>query len=361
MPSPEKSPEKNPGARQVFAALGMFAVGYLAVAGVIHAAIRDPLRLHADIRSEKLAVMDAMRGKSESAAFGSSHVHNGFNPGAFDRALAGSPLETRSENLGVAGGSQSEQRAMALEFVRNLQPPSDGSRACFVLLELNAGANFTPDHLVHPRAIDIYDWRTARFVSHLVEPMKSFEQRAGRTGYALTAMALHYMNVGMLSNLIFAPPVDQAQLANETIDDRRGQDIGFYSPVREAKMAKVIAAEPKQMKLETASTTPGNSEVIAEIAAASTVKGLAFAYVAMPKLGDLAVSYNYPDHIEANGIEVPIVNLARPDLYPQLYKAGLWHDDAHLNDLGAKMASALIAGALKQWFAAHGGAPRCGG
>jgi hypothetical protein len=164
-----------------------------------------------------------------------------------------------------------------------------------------------------------------------------------------------------LSNLIFAPPVDQAQLSGETVDDRRGQIIGLYDPAREAAMAKEIAAEPTQMKLQSASTSPGNREMIAEIAAASKVKGIAFAYIAMPKLSDLAVSYAYPDAIDADGVEVPIVNLARPDLYPQLYKAGLWHDDAHLNDIGAKLASTLIADALKQWYAAHGGAPRCGG
>jgi hypothetical protein len=354
-------PEKNPGVREILAALGTFAAGFLAVAAAIHTAIANPLRLHADIRSEKLVVLDDMVGKAESAAFGSSHIHNGFNPGAFDRALAGSPLQTRSENLGIAGGSQSEQRAMALEFVRHLQPPNQPGRACIVMLELNAGANFTSDHLVHPRAIDIYDWPTARFVSHLVEPSMTFEQRAGRTGYALAAMALHYTNVGMLSNLIFAPPVDQAQLSGETVDDRRGQIIGLYDPAREAAMAKEIAAEPTQMKLQSASTSPGNREMIAEIAAASKVKGIAFAYIAMPKLSDLAVSYAYPDAIDADGVEVPIVNLARPDLYPQLYKAGLWHDDAHLNDIGAKLASTLIADALKQWYAAHGGAPRCGG
>jgi len=355
------NPEKNPGARELFAALGTFAAGFLAVAWAIHAAIADPLRLHADIRSEKLVIMDEMRGRAESAAFGSSHIHNGFNPGAFDRALAGSPLQTRSENLGIAGGSQSEQRAMALAFVRQLKPPAHNSRACFVMLELNAGANFTSDHLVHPRAIDIYDWPTARFVSHLVEPQMTFKQRAGRTGYALAAMALHYTNVGMLSNLIFAPPVDQTQLAGETVDDRRGQIIGLYDPVREAAMAREIAAEPKQMQLAPATIEPGNIQLIDEIAAASAVKGVSFVYIAMPKLSDLALSYLYPDAVDASGIEVPIVNLARPDLYPQLYKAGLWQDDAHLNDLGAKMASALVADRLKQWYAAHGGAPRCGG
>jgi hypothetical protein len=354
-------PEKNPGMREIFAALGVFAVGFLAVAGAIHAAIRNPLRLHADIRSEKLAVLDAMQGKAESAAFGSSHVHNGFNPGVFDRELAGSPLQTRSENLAVAGGSQSEQRAMALEFVNHLQPPADGSRACLVILELNAGANFTRDHLVHPRAINIYDWSAARFVSHLVEPTMTFEQRAGRTGYALLAMGLHYTNVGMLSNLIFAPPLDNAMLAHEMDNDRRGQEIGVYTPAMAAAMAKEIVAEPKQMKLELASLTPGNSELIAEIAKASAVKGLTFAYIAMPKLDDLALSYDYPDHIDAGGAPVPIVNLARPDRYPQLYRAELWHDDAHLNGRGAEMASALIADELKQWYAAHGGTPRCGG
>ena len=355
------SPEKNPGAREIFAALATFAVGFLAMSGAIHAAIRNPLRLHADIRSEKLVVLDQMKGRAESAAFGSSHVHNGFNPAVFDRELAGSPIETRSENLGVAGGSQSEQRAMALEFVRQLQPPTDGSKACMVILELNAGANFTNDHLIHPRAIDIYDWRTARFVSHLVEPGMSFKQRAGRTGYALAAMGLHYMNIGMLSNLIFAPPVDRVQLAYETQDDRRGQYIGFYSAAREAILANVIAREPAQTTIETASLTRGNSDVIAEIAQASPVKDLSFAYIAMPKLNDLKLSFAYPDHIDAAGVAVPIVNLARPDLYPQLYKAGLWFDDAHLNDRGAAMASAMIADQLKQWYAAHGGAPRCGG
>ena len=353
--------EKNPGMREIFAALGMFVLGFLATAAAIHASIRNPLRLHADIRSEKLAILDEMRGRAESAAFGSSHVHNGFNPGAFDRELAGSPLETRSENLGVAGGSQSEQRAMALEFVRHLQPAPAASHACLVMLELNAGANFTPDHLVHPRAIDIYDWKTARFISHLVDPAMSWKQGAGRTGFALVAMGLHYANVGMLSNLIFAPSLNQAIIKRETEGDRRGQEVSAYDPVRVAAMAKEIAAQPKQVRFEAISTTPGNTGLISEIADASAVKGLAFAYIVMPSLDDLKITSIYPDAIDAAGLQVPIVNLARPDRYPQLYHAELWNDDSHLNGRGAEMASVLVADELKRWYAAHGGAPRCGG
>ena len=353
--------EKNPGIGGVFAALGMFALGFVAVAATIHAAIRSPLRLHADIRSEKLAILDQMKGRVESAAFGSSHVHNGFNPEAFDGELAGSPLETRSENLAVAGGSQAEQRAMALEFVRHLQIPRDGSHNCLVMLELNAGANFTPDHLVHPRAIDIYDWKTALFISHLVEPGMTFQQRLGRTGFALLAMGLHYTNVGMLSNLIFAPSLDQARIARETENDRRGQEIGFENPASEAAIADEIASGPRRAQLKPAATTPGNGELVTEIAAASSVRNLAFAYLVMPNVGDLKLSNVYPDQLDAAGTEVPIVDLARPDRYPQLYKADLWHDEAHLNERGAAIASALAADDLKRWYAAHGGAPRCGG
>ena len=338
----------------------MFTVGFLAISAAVHAAIRRPLRLHADIRSEKLAVLDQMSGKSYSAAFGSSHVHNGFNPGAFDRALAGSPLATRSENLGVAGGSQSEQRAMALEFVKNLRPPADPNAACFVLLELNAGANFTNDHLVHPRAINIYDWRTALFVSHLVDPGMGFEQRAGRTGYAVTAMALHYLNVGMLSNLIFAPATNEAALADETQEDRRGQRIERSNSATLPLMNAVIAKQPQPARFSTASITSGNTELITQLTQASAVKGIAFVYIVMPKLSDLGRSEVYPDEVTADTLQVPIVDLARPDRFPQLYRAELWHDDAHLNDHGAELASALIAKELTRWYAAHSVAPHCG-
>ena len=352
--------EKNPGARAIFLAIGMFAAGFLVVSAAVHAAIRHPLRLHADIRSEKLAVLDQMSGHASSAAFGSSHIHNGFNPAAFDHELAGSPLATRSENLGVAGGSQSEQRAMALEFVKHLRPSAEEDHACFVLLELNAGANFTNDHLVHPRAINIYDWQTVRFVSHLVDPSMSFKQRAGRRGYAFAAMALHYMNVGMLSSLVLAPPVNQAAFADETQDDRRGQRIEFSGAATLPLIATVIARQPRPMKLASAPITPGNSELIAQLAQASAVQGTSFAYIVMPKLSDLGLSELYPDQIYAAETQVPIIDLARPDRFPQLYRAELWHDDAHLNDRGAEIASGLIADELKLWYASHNIAPHCG-
>ena len=193
----------RPSAAAIVATVALALLGFTLTAGLIHLGIRRPLYLRADIRSGKLQLLEETRGQVFSAAFGSSHVHNGFDPRAFDRALASTPLATRSVNLAVAGGSQTEQRVMALEFVRSLRtPPRSSSEAppqCLVLLELGAGANFLSDHLVHPRAINIYDRDTAGFVATLTSPGMSREQAYGRRAFAEAAMALHYLNVGMLS------------------------------------------------------------------------------------------------------------------------------------------------------------------
>lgn len=355
---------KKPGAGEILSAIGLWVLGFLLTAGIMHTAIRDPLHLHADVRSEKLVMLKEWQGKVFSAAFGSSHVHNGFDPRVFDRTLSGTPLATRSVNLAIEGGSQSEQRVMAIQFLNHLKSPRQAgapSQPCLVLLELEAGANFTVPHLVHPRAINIYDWPTARLVTHFVTPGMSASQRYGRIGYALAAMALHYTNIGMLSNLIFTPPLSQEILTGQTQEDRRGE---LEEPSDAAGMLRIsheIAAHPKQTELRAGVLTPGHLELIDELAAASAVPGATFVYFVMPKISDIGVASDYPDHLVAAGRQVPILNLARPDRFPQLYNAALWHDEAHLTAHGAEVATALLAQELGRWYAAHGDPPPCGG
>jgi hypothetical protein len=346
--------------RPIVKALGMGALGFALVAGVVHLAVRDPLHLHADIRSEKLSILQQWRGRVYSAGFGSSHMHNGFDPRTFDAAMAGTPEETRTLNLAVAGGSQSEQRAMALEFVRQLQEPKKaGARACLVILELGAGANFTKDHLVHPRAINIYDRATTRFVLGLVSSDMGWRQRVGRAGYALAAMGLHYLNVGMLSNRIFPAPLDQEMLREETVEDRRGLLVMPRQTPSLASIAAKIAEAPKQTKIVEGVVSPGNVELIEELRAASSAPRVQFAYVVMPKIGDLWEQVEYPEFVETTRGRVPIVNLAQPRRYPQIYDATLWYDDAHVNERGAQLVTRLLAEELKRWYAAQGRAAGC--
>jgi len=305
--------------------------------------------------------LEQWRGRAYAASFGSSHVHNGFDPRTFDAVIAGTPEETRTLNLAVAGGSQTEQRAMALEFVRQLRMPTGtGARACWVILELGAGANFTNDHLVHPRAINLYDWATTRSVLRLTSTEMGWRQRVGRAGYALAAMGLHYMNVGMLSNRIFPAPLDAEMLREETVEDRRGLLVMPRPTPALVSIAAQIAKAPKQANVVNGVLAPGNAELVEELSAASSVPCVQFAYVVMPKIGDLWDQVEYPEFIETAAGRVPIVNLARPQRYPQIYDAQLWYDDAHVNERGAQLATRLLAEELKRRYAAQGRVAGCG-
>jgi len=339
-------------------------VGFVAAAGLIHLTIADPLGLYANIRSEKLAVLDHWQGKAYSVAVGSSHVHVGFDPRVFDEAMNGTPDQTVTINLAMEGGSQTEQRMTAFKFLRTLKPPpanpDSGPRACNVILELAAGANFTNDHLVHPRAINLYDWDTTRFVLTLTSPAMGHVQRFGRDGYAFLAMGLHYMNIGMVSNEIFRPPLDPERMRMETADDRRGLRVLDTPHQWYDRMAKIIADSPKQPKVVPAVMVPGNTILVDELAARSPVRNLQFVYIVMPLLHDLTERIDYPDSIQTTAGPVPIISLARPDLYPQLYQPSLWADDAHLNEDGARLATKIFAKDLKAWYAAHGQPAGCG-
>jgi hypothetical protein len=358
----------RPSAREIAASLALAALGFLTTAGLLHAAIRDPLHLHADTRSEKLVMLQQWHGKIFSAAFGTSHVHNGFDPRAFDLTLAGSPLATHTANLAVEGGAQPEQFAMAQQFVEHLESPAQAGappQPCLVLLELGAGANFTPDHIMTARAINVYAWPEARLVTRLVDPQMPVEQRLGRIGYALAELALHYMNVGMLSNQIFKPPLSETVLTEQTKDDRRGLMLLSGLEWYQGKLREILRSRPASPAIRHEPLLPGNLEMIQQLAASSAVRNVTFAYIVMPKLTDIFAGADYPDHVTVSGpwgpMDVPVINLARADRFPQLYAdTALWHDEAHFYPQGARVASQLLAQQLKQWYAVHGEPKPCG-
>lgn len=345
----------------VLRAIAIALVGFLLTAGLLHSFIRKPLYLHADYRSGKLRILSEWRGRAFSAAFGSSHVHNGFDPRVFDQALAGTALATHSLNLAIAGGSQTEQRAMALEFLHQLQAPPLHSRAtCLVLLELTAGANFANEHLMHPRAINIYDLETDRFVYGLTSPQIPLRQRWGRIGFALTASLYHYINLGMLSSRLFPPLVMDTAYDKEVQDDRRGALLMDPSPEVQHYLEAHFAQPRQRMPPLPGLLFPGNISLIEELQGATTVKNVHYAYVVMPKVADYAQGETFPASLNVHGQLVPIVNLAQPDRFPEIYRPANWLDDAHLNTRGAAVASTLVAEFLEAFYAAHPGPMGCG-
>ncbi|SNT43133.1 hypothetical protein SAMN05421770_11513 [Granulicella rosea] len=304
-------------------------------------------------------MLQSLHGDEFSAAFGSSHINNGFDPRAFDAIMSQTPEPTHSVNLAVAGGSQSEQRAMAKSFVEQLTTPAQ-PQPCLILLELDAGANFGGNHLMHPRAINIYDWPTMRLMSQFSSLAMPVTQRWGRSGFAMAAMGLHYLNIGMLSSLIFSPSLNAETMLSQTEDDRRGLHLERALAPDTNGIARLIANRPVQPAVAKGEVLRGHFALIEQLVAASPVHHLSFVYIKWPRFGDVDEIKSYPDHITVGGRDVPILNLGRPDLYPELYVPGIWHDDAHLGGEGARMVSTLMGRKLAEWYATHGAPAACG-
>jgi hypothetical protein len=346
------------GRRGIVAAVLLFAAGFCLSAAIIHLFLPPPIQLYAAMRSEKLILLAQWSGRATSAAFGSSHAHNGFDPRAFDHSLGGMPLPTTSLNLGVEGGSQSEQRIMAINFLSQLRPRANNS--CFLLLELNAGANLTYDHLVHPRAIDIYDWTTVRFIGRLSPLALGAKRAAGRVLYALMASSLHYSNVGMLSNLIFAPPTDQQLIAEQTEDDRRGLLPPKLPASSLEHVRQQLASSARTMTPVSVSLLPGNYDLLSELHRLSPIRNVQIIYWVSPRIDNLQSYPVYPPELTVDGFTAPIISASRPDLYPDLYRAQNWADESHLNEKGAAVMSRYLAIQMSDWYQRYPKSLVCG-
>jgi hypothetical protein len=328
----------------------MLAVGFVLTAGVVHLCIRDPLHLYAEIRSEKLAMLDEWRGRAHSAAFGSSHVDNGFDPRIFDQRLRGTDGATTSINLGISGGCQTEQAAVLRTFMNSLSAPTPNSEPRFLLVEITASANFTKDHLFHPRAINIYDFQTILLAVDFAERTRVGLRRAlGRSSFALIAGSLHYANVGMLGSKIFSPPLNLKLVEDETKDDRRGLTPNQLAP-RESRdfiADQEILNRDRSPRPRPGEILEGHFAILRTLASEARQKNVRFVYFVAPRLDNLDTYPVYPDWVQGPLGPVPVLNEGRPGVYPELYQAQMWHDPSHLTETGAALFSRLLADDLK--------------
>ncbi len=322
------------------------AAAFLLTACVIHLAIGNPWRLYAEGRSEKIAMLHALRGEIDAVAVGTSRIEEGFDPAAFDAAFADSPYRIASLDLGLPGGSQTEQRRMAQQALRTLRPP-DGRAACVLIMELNAGVNFPPEDVLHPRSIDVYDADSIRFASEFDGDATSLYDRIGRLGFGLIAGTAHYLNSGMLSAWLFHADARNPAVA---LEPRRGQRITQPSDADRREVADAFHRRGTT-QTATASFTPGNRALLADVAASATSAQMV--YVVTPRLADHATTDVYPDAIDGPAGPVPVIDLARPDLYPALYQPKYWRNAGHLNAAGAALFTQLLARQLDAWLTRH--------
>jgi len=351
--------ETSPNSATIVQALFLFLIAFALTAALLRLVLPPPIELYGALRSEKLAILERNHYEYPTASFGSSRMNQGFDPRVFDAALSGSPLAVHSFNLGVDGGTQSEQRIMAIDFLQHLRPPSTGP--CLVLLEANAPPIFAPYLTAHPRQFNILDWYSRNLeYSFTVIPLPRLHH------FHLVALSFesaffHSINLGMLSNYFFRPPYDETNIQDQTVDDRRGLHLRVADPPEKADFDRVYAGRPATPERVADQLEAGHDILINDLHQSPNGNRVQFVWVVMPLINDLYSYSVFPESQKTSFGDVPIINLARPDLYPQLYRPELWTNNQHLTEEGAKIASQLLASLLLKWSQNHPMQLHCGG
>jgi hypothetical protein len=348
--------------RAIAGAVLLFLAGFALMAAFMHLLAGNTLELYARDRSEKLEILRRSGYPYTSAIFGSSHIHQGFDPRAFDATLAGSPLATYSVNLGIDGGSVMEERVMALAFLDHLKPAANvqpSSQPCLVMLETNAPNAFAIMYVSHPRQINILDWQSLRTVLELPPEGYVRPNQLHHRLSTLTAAFYHAIAMGMVSDRIFRPPFDEPTIDYETVDDRRGMhhllEQNGQHDIDHAFSRRHFPPTPVPAQLST-----GNASIMQDLESSPNGKRVQLAWVVMPVLHDLEKYDVFPPSEPTTFGEVPIFDMGRPDLYPQLYDRSLWADSQHMTEPGSQLFSRLLAQQVLAWSQAHP-VPGCGG
>ena len=224
---------------------------------------------------------------------------------------------------------------------------------CLLLFEINGGGAFNLQWMEHPREINEFDLTSAKLVFQFPpEPSSRLRQLHDRTA-VLVSVTLHYLNTGMLSNLLFRPELRTDEYGSEIQDDHRG----LYNPPSTAftrsAVAEAIQHRPPAPRGEDRPISRGTVLILEDVHASRPQDQLRLVAFVLPTLNDLYVDGNYPTSIQTSFGEVPIINLARPDIYPQFYSQDLWFDKLHLNAEGARLVTAELASQIRAWYSLH--------
>ena len=328
--------------KNIFVGLS-FWCGLVVAALAIAYTLGNPFDLYASQRTEKLVILDQLGARACSAAFGSSHIHNGFDPRTFDSALADGQLPTQSINMAISGGSQGEQYVMAKHFLASKASPPSPACHPMILLEINAGANFQSAHLTHPRAINIYDHALVSLLGDFVSSDLPFYRYVGRAAFAYMEEAMHYLNVGMLASRWLPHRYDLETIALQTAEDRRGLLTEPPAPSDVVAVAQAFRDKPEQAGAQPAQVMRGAASMVAALRQQAGGSAFDYVYIVAPKLTDLVAYETYPACINVGDTKVRVINVAQPPLYPELYKPDVWRDPGHLNGRGAVEYTRLLA------------------
>ncbi len=332
-------------------------VSFVSVALLIQFFIPAPSHLPVDGRSERLELLKFWSKDANVGVFGTSRINESVDPRLLDAGLSKINNHLKSLNLSLYGGSQTEQRFLASAFLD--MSAHTGTKACLVILELNAGLNFPPENRFHPRAINLYDRETLDFVYHFSGEGLNLFRRIGRMAFALLAGAAHYMNMGMISTIVFPPP----PLTLKEVE-RRGLVVHPVSePYEIQRVHALFERRPEHPQVGDFPLQPGHHHLVDWLNNRAVSNGITppkFIYVLTPTLADMETTQETPEYMTTSAGEVPIINMARPARFPELYQQKNWRNAGHLSEAGSKVFSHLLAQQITAWLKAHPQALACG-
>jgi hypothetical protein len=251
------------------------------------------------------------------------------------------------------------QRVMAMDFLSHLRPHANGP--CLVMLEANAPGIFATWFTDHPRQVNILDWHSRKLGFSFTLFQMPRIHRLHLLLLSYESAFLHTINLGMLSNAIFRPPYDEARIQDQTSNDRRGLHVRTPDAVEQLQFKSDYAAQSNQRVPTPTPLDPGHYILIDDLQRSPNGERAQFVWIVMPLITDLTSYPVYPDSQKTSLGEIPIIDLGRPDLYPQLYQPEMWTNNQHLSERGAKLASQLMASLLLQWTNNHPMHLNCGG
>lgn len=327
--------------------IGASILGFMSTGTIINILFNryvDPLDLYAQGRSEKLNTLNKTEVRYNLAIFGSSRVADAFDPNAFDARLSNHGIKgINSINLGVPGGSQTEQYAMATRYINYLK--RNNIKRATLILELTAGVNLQNMHLIHPRAINLYNHDVALFALSFSTPKSGLFKSLGRSAYAVAATSLYHLNLGFLSSTIFSP----LHIADDSFHHINNQNLDSINRrINQSVPSDVATAFLKAPKSSISMSfigQPGYSGLINNLSEQASLNNIniKFVYVAFPTLQTLNHHILWPPHMKTLIGNVPVIDLSASQ---QLITPKCWKDVGHLNKKCAFIASQIIADIL---------------
>ena len=315
--------------------------------GLIRLYLPDPSTLYASWRSEKLELINRLAESSNVATFGSSHIEGSFDPRVFDSEARQEGIPLKSVNLAIGGGNQIEQILIAKKYIekKSITPSKKSSQLIF--LEITDGTIFSPWNRYTSRAINLYDLEKTKLslnLNHIddVDLKKSII----KTIVILNSFILNSLNIGMLSSYIFINKKFDPELVYKNLEeDKRGYHV-FNNKIDPNSLKKMV-------RIGTEKFASLNVENIIEfLLKEKNSSEFNFGFIAAPFLENKndTECIKYPKKITVQNREIPIFNFTCFKKNPDLFSLENWSDTSHLNHLGAKKLSSLLAKEVTKWL-----------